>query len=267
MRPNKKIQQGDINSPPKIRHARLEKTKRSSSAALNGDDQYAWAVSYSDMLMVLMSFFVIFFSFDQSKRENVLTDIAVQIQTGAKKKTPQASHGDSGQPQANNQATKNNAVKAGAQGTAANASSVDSIMNSVADQKTKQIPGIRFEKTDDKDRLVIHLSNDLYPPRGVDLTGVAIAELNAIFTLLKPHAKNIDLYFVGHTDPSPVTSKSRYLTNNFALASIRAVRAIDFAEKSGFAMDHLFTQGPGSNWRKSRSLSIIVQNRVESLSH
>lgn len=257
MRPNLKIIQKRDLPEQKIRHARLDRKKIGSSTTFNSEDQHSWAVSYSDLLMVLMSFFIIFFSFDQTKRDGALSEISVQLKNGSKFNTAAS-------PATNY--SKETGIAINTAGNSFNVTPVDAIMNSVSGSNMDRIRGVHFEKTDEMNRIVVHLSDDLYQPRAVDLSDKAKTELNLVLELLKPYANDLDLYFVGHTDPSPLTRKSVYLTNNFALASIRAVRAIDFAEQQGFAMDHLFTQGPGSNWRHTRSLSIIVQNRV-ALSH
>ncbi|RYZ56260.1 MAG: hypothetical protein EOP07_12820, partial [Proteobacteria bacterium] len=58
-----------------LRHVRIEHKK----AQLSAEDSASWAVSYSDMLMVLMSFFIIFFSYDESKRSTILSELSTEM--------------------------------------------------------------------------------------------------------------------------------------------------------------------------------------------
>ena len=71
----------EVKTAPKaesyLRQVRIE---RRSKAQIASEDMQSWAVSYSDMLMVLMSFFVIFFSFEDKKRDDLVSQISLEMQ-------------------------------------------------------------------------------------------------------------------------------------------------------------------------------------------
>src|SRR5690606_32388287 len=69
---------------------------RKQKSQIVNEDGNSWAVSYSDMLMVLMSFFVIFFSFEGEQREKIISRIAVDINDQTNKGTGGSGGSNSG---------------------------------------------------------------------------------------------------------------------------------------------------------------------------
>ncbi|MEY4066263.1 MAG: OmpA family [Pseudomonadota bacterium] len=70
--------------------------ERRKSAAFATDDSQTWAVSYADMLMVLMSFFVLFFSTDKKNGQNMLDKVASHLKNDRQLQVSQTAEGKMG---------------------------------------------------------------------------------------------------------------------------------------------------------------------------
>jgi flagellar motor protein MotB len=200
------------------------------------DDGHAWAVSYADFLMVLLSFFVIFFSIDSNKKETLIDNIVAK--SGFDK-------------------TKGSGGKESDR-TLASFSTLPSGIQEVGDS----LEGFFVEKVDGKQKLYIYLDDDIYLPGKIDLPPKQIENLKQILRNLEPFNGKINITFIGHTDKSVVsTSKSNYVKDNFDLSSLRATRALQQAVKADFDPSHMFAQGVAEHTRGSRTLSLVITPR------
>ncbi|HEY1079064.1 MAG TPA: hypothetical protein VGE46_03170, partial [Bdellovibrio sp.] len=83
---------------------------------------------------------------------------------------------------------------------------------------------------------------------------------------LKPYASQLNFYFEGHTDKDPLKkSRTTIVKDNFILSSLRASAALDIARTTGFPEDHMFIQAASSNIRNSRSLTIRISPKGDTL--
>lgn len=228
-----------IDPRASVRHVRIEHKR----VELSTDDSQSWAVSYSDMLMVLMSFFVLFFSYDEKKRDSMISDIALDMKGKISQvaDAPTSGHQDFSSPMITN-------VKA-------------SILS---------LP-INAKLSEREESLTIQLSGGLYAPKQFDLTDNAKSEVTKILETLKPYNAKVRIVFIGHTDSSVFTnSKNKYLENNFDLSSLRASRAMSLAVETGFDPAFLAIEAAASNLRNSRTLSIKIEPipvKVQALGH
>lgn len=200
------------------------------------DDGHAWAVSYADFLMVLLSFFVIFFSIDSSEKESLIDSIAAKSDFDKNK--------GSGGKQADRTVASYSTLPAGIQ------------------EVGEQLEGFFVEKVDGKQKLFIYMDDNIYPPGKIDLPAQHIEKLKEILTNLEPYNGKINITFIGHTDQSVVSkSRSKHIKDNFDLSSLRATRALQQAVKADFDPSHMYAQGVAEHTRGTRTLSLVITPR------
>lgn len=234
----------------KPRKLRVERMQRLPDAG--GEDSHSWAVSYADFLMVLLSFFVVFFSQDEKQR-GILIDII-----------------SSGQGKA--QAVAGGASAAGGAkatgGTASNpqdgptaaelAKETYASMKVIADR----MPGFDIKRDIEKQLVIMNFPDNIYGTGEFELKGQAAETLDDILIQLKTQINDFDVRFVGHTDDVQISRrKGKTLETNFDLSSLRASRALERAIKLGLPAEQLSTRGQAEFVRNSRTLSIVIVHR------
>ncbi len=225
------------DSEIELRHVRLE---RKAKTQISSDDGQGWAVSYSDMLMVLMSFFVIYFSFDDKQKESLVSKIAIEMRAKAGNSTKDLPSVAGSFSETEPQTAKHATPK------------ISDIVEKL------RAESISSEVSVDSDQLTIHLSDQVYASRQFAINKAIQMELGIILDTLSPFKEHVRITFIGHTDDSILQSQSKYLSNNLDLSSLRASRAISFAVGRGFDPRNLAIEAVASNVRNTRSLSIKV---------
>lgn len=203
------------------------------------------------MLMVLMSFFVLFYSADESKSKDVLKAITVSLvgqgsgEGGGAGGKAGALHALSGTP--------------GADGVPANSQEAGkSIMQHLIDA------GVDVSASKSPDAIEIKLPDNVFRKRQYKPNKDVRRTIEAIVDVLKPHADAIDVVFIGHTDSSKVVSnEDQHLADNYDLSSLRAVYALKYAISAGYPSPHLFAKAASWNDRETRSISIEVSRHKE----
>lgn len=213
------------NKPRTIRIERKEQVK-----VHEDDNQHLWAVSYSDFLMVLLSFFILFYSAEDSKRESLIQKIThhFSLDVGA------GPH-DGVAPQSRIPAN----IKA-------------------------SFPSLVFEESAKDESLYIHFPENFFAAGEYALGEQQKTTVNEILAKLKPASSELFITFEGHSDQSPITfakQRHQFLSSNFVLSSMRASSALEIAQKMGFDDNQLFVSAYSSNKRNSRSLTIRVTQR------
>lgn len=189
------------------------------------EDSHSWAVSYADFLMVLLSFFVIFFSLDGDKKEEVFQRLIA------------------GAPATDSKELKN---------------FNDRLPNGVNDVLTK-VEGLYVTRPDEKEKMFIYFEDNIYAPGQLDLNEVQVEKLKGILGKLEPFMKEVNITFIGHTDNVVVSaSKNRFISDNFDLSSLRATKALQQAVKAGFNPEKMFAKGVAEHSRGSRTLSLVI---------
>lgn len=226
------------------REKRLPRAERHDGIVVAEDEnQHLWAVSYSDFLMALLAFFILFFSMDDPPgRQKLIMQIAGEFK------------GD-----ASSTGLKSPGFGAGnGYGDAQNKRMPSALMTSL---KTMNV------KVDqEKESLVINLPDDFFMPGQYKVSSAHNPKIQAILDLLKPYGGKINIYFEGHADSSPLRlHKNDIIVDNFVLSSLRASTMLQLALGQGFPEKNLFIQAASSNIRNSRSLSIRVEPTEEVL--
>lgn len=223
---------GNVSLKAKVRPARIESAKPHS-----GEDENAhlWAVSYSDFLMVLLSFFIIFFSTDEDKKKSIVEEIVLLTQSEGRSSTD-------GPGEAAERSPANLPKK---------------IEASLKEDQQIQVEGEFKERT-----LIVHFPQNIYEKGSVVLKPIFQEQLVGFLRKLQPFEKEIELVFVGHTDDTPLRSlKSRGLYDNYDLSALRASTALRLGLKAGLPGRQLLIAGSAENIRNTRSLSVQVLPR------
>jgi flagellar motor protein MotB len=239
-----------------VRAIRLE---HSPDDEIASDDQHGWAVSYSDLLMVLMSFFVLFFSFDPVEKSGEKKDVIREISTVLMKKTDTHASGvpsDTTQTDAG-AGTGGSTAPVSAQETQVTPKERSVPLNAALEAAVKSL-GSNYSMESERDFLTVHLKDNVYAPRSRAVTGDVRDSLESLLLELKPFAANIDIYFIGHADTMQFGSTRGLVNDNHILSALRATEALEFAISMGFPSNRLFSTGAAENMRSSRTLSIKV---------
>jgi len=218
---------------------KLPRVERDEMSHVSEDEnQHLWAVSYSDFLMVLLSFFVLFFSAEAPQKQKLILELANHFSSS----DPANGSGDG------------NGTGPGSGNHRMPASVLASLKNL----------NVTVEK--EKESLIINFPNDLYGPGQHKMDKKKLALIENFLNIIKPYKGNVLLYFEGHADDSPIhRHKNNIVVDNFVLSSLRASSALGLARDMGFSEKSMFIQAASSNLRNSRSLSIRIEARGEVL--
>lgn len=238
-----------------VRSIRLE---HAPDDEITSDDQHGWAVSYSDLLMVLMSFFVLFFSFDPAEKAGG-KDVIKEISTVLMKKVDTHVSG-----------VASNTTQSGTGTGTAGSSALLSVQNTQVTPKERLVPlnaaleaalkslGGNYSMENERDFLTVHLKGDVYAPGSRAVTGEVRHSLEALLGALKPFAASIDIYFIGHADTKRFAPSRVIIKDNQILSALRGTEALEFAISKGFPSNRLFSTGAAENMRSSRTLSLKI---------
>lgn len=231
--------------PPRL--PRVNRTPHSSRvnsvlSLQSESNEHLWVVSYADLLMVLLCFFVLFFSQDKSSRDSLIHRILVRDLTAA---------------------------PSSASATAAAVTQLPSTDLATTSAPPKlpaalieSFQGLSLTTLKEGESLVLFFPDDIYGKGKINLPPAQEAMLLDLFKRLKPFAQEIDLTFVGHTDTTPVRqSASRGIADNFDLSAARAKGALSLASRFGYPIERLRVQGDAAFKRSSRTLSITLQEK------
>ncbi len=212
---------------------RLPRVDRDVEVKIHEDEnQHLWAVSYADFLMALLAFFILFFSMDEPRRDDLLHTLTMQFEKASLTKSAQADRMPNSIP---------GSVSA-------------DIMNQLKDLNVSFIPEGRS--------LLVNLPDDYFRPGRYRIDSKNRHVMTRLLELVKPYSDHVNIYFEGHSDEEPLArAKTPVLTDNLVLSSLRATSALNFAKEMGFHADHLFISGMGSGQRKTRTLSLRLEPR------
>ena len=206
---------------------------------LHEGDGHLWAVSYADLLMVLMSFFVIFFSFTDStgNGDAKSPDVVLQISAGLK------------------------AALKGEGGGGVAMPAVSRAPTALVDRPALEALGA--EVSESEKSIFVKLPDDIFDKRQFALSDSTKAKLESILEALRSNSERIELVIIGHADSSRVAGSNPYLSNNFDLSSLRALKAVQFLTDRGFPESNISAQGSSYGLRNSRTLSLRVRVKEE----
>lgn len=195
--------------------------------------QFLWAISYSDLLMVLMCFFIIYAEFSNLKKSdpilNVMKDEKV-VQTGSRDLSGK----------------------------------LITFKSVVLSEIVGQFDDASLLKQKDRSSLLVHLPEDVFRSGQFDLNSSLKKRLNHISKILTPYKDDVSVVFIGHTDQTPMKSNRRIIDSNFALSNLRAAKAVQYFVQQGYDPAFVSGQGVAEFDRQTRSISLRISERAGS---
>jgi len=195
-------------------------------------EEGVWAVSYADFLMVLLTFFILFFSIDS---KGPLAKVALSFQNGGK-----GAEADSASTPA---AT---GLSQGRKPASVHLEALSKLFKTSA-----------FKTENDRNgSLILTLPDDTY---GVGKYEAPAALLDRIAETLRPYDGKVAVQVIGHADPIGFPDgNSRVIGNNLTLSSFRAVLASEYLQK-GLPNTFISMRASQKSARKSRSLTLFIR--------
>lgn len=243
--------------------ARIERDAEEISVH-EDENAHLWAVSYSDFLMALLAFFILFFSIDPVEKDKLILNLAKDFssQTGAT--ISNSTNGKSGLNGSGSAAASgsgsNSAASSGGASNSADSNSEAKAPVRVPSSVFQSLANLNIKVDAEKNNLLINFPDDIFQVGQYRLRSAKIETLHSFLTLLKPYEGKVNIYFEGHSDNSPMKiHKNRVVNDNFVLSSLRANAALSLARDFGFSDKHMYIQAASSNSRNSRSLSVRIE--------
>lgn len=216
--------------PPKsVRPLSDLRVTRKTNIHVGHSDSHGWAVSYADLLMVLLSFFVLYFSFAD---ENPATVNAQMQRLALSMKGLSTEQID--------KATRK----------------PDSVAFSSLAEALK-IKGIHL--TQHEDFLLIELEEGAFASADFKVRPDLRAQIDAVYDRLEPFKSNLSLTIIGHADKRPLAPRNAYLRDNFDLSSMRALTVLKYVLKKGFPENQAAARAASSFDRDARSVTFEVR--------
>ncbi len=191
-----------------------------------GSSEGLWAISYADFLMVLLSFFIIFFSVD-SKNPSTVSNIILDLQkigSGAESEDQVVPSQRSG-----NKETLNSIYKA--------------------------FDGEYVVDRNNNEKVVLKMPDNIFGPSDYS---PPVKFLEKIIKLLAPHKNDVYIKVIGHSDTISFVNKgTRVVNNNLTLSSIRASYTANYI-KAFYPELKVATEADDQNSRRTRSLTIEI---------
>lgn len=224
-------------------------------------DSNPWAVSYSDLLMVLMSFFIIFFSFEDAKPvpdsvkkiADFLTDSKIVNQLRPEDQLANTTTAQSTAPGAITQAPTD---------------TDKSTQNRLAERLSDLMaPSAGFvSETTLADGLIIEFNGNIFGSGKWNVDQKLSAQLDLFVSALMAQSESIEIEVIGEADRQPVTLKpGKIATDNLILSSLRASSVVKYLTKKGFSEGNLKASGVGSTRSGKRSVSLKVTSKIPAL--
>jgi chemotaxis protein MotB len=230
--------------PPGREHkAMARKIRKIFEADDEGDSAVthsSWAVSYADMVTLLLCFFIMFFNVDKkdvppAKKENMLLSISKQFQkfTHNEKTSSQGSQ-------------KPESTKTGGPSVAGGNVGHSSDFVAVLDH-LKTIPNAKIIET--QDNLELQLANvEFFAKGSTKLTSSGKSNVKLVYSVLKPYRDKVFIEIIGHSDSMPVSNKAalmlkRKFSTNLELSTLRAMEVFVFMKGLGMVPGNIVISG------------------------
>lgn len=245
---------------------RLPRVERSDEAEPDQEENLLWAVSYSDLLMVLMSFFVIFFAASKNKREAVFKDVNVALNKNVQGEEALGT-GKGGSDGAGDKGYKDGMSPVLTEEEYAEYKKQAEQQAAVEAKIKKSVSvglsslGINLDVTNNPLSMTVNFPDDLYSSGQFDVNRRTKLLLNEIFNIITTHQSELDVHFIGHSDANPLKNGNAYISSNYSLSALRAAKALEYSIKLGYPQDQLYAKGGAANLRNSRTLSVKLVMR------
>ncbi len=236
------VKQLKVQGLRKIEDLQVERRRSSHGPAHGGE---GWAVSYADMLMVLLSFFVMFFSLKEESPQTFndeLSKISLSMKSLGENRSAGATAPAGHQPAS----------------VAENATSHPAVGKDYsALAEALKIEGITV--INEKSQLVLTLDDTAFAKANYSPNGRILGKVDQIVERLRPYSGKVQVTIVGHTDASRLRPRNDFLQDNFDLSSLRALRVLKHVLAKGFPENRATARAASSFDRDARSVSFVIQ--------
>lgn len=235
-----------FSGPAKPRLGRIEVVRRSGESLhrIHQTDDHTWAVSYADFLMVLLSFFIIFFS-QSDGAENVIFKITQELGK------------NSGQQGSANQSSTAPEKAGNFSGQHPGAGPLDRM--ALSKELKKEFSNFTFMENEKERAISILLPENIYNSGAYHLQDEAKQQFAELVKRLLPFKNAITITITGHTDISSVTpSRLKKFGDNTELSSLRAYYATKQLIELGFSEEQVRIKTLLREQRNSRTLSLQI---------
>ncbi|MBC7715069.1 MAG: hypothetical protein H7177_17110 [Rhizobacter sp.] len=207
----------------------------------HGSDEL-WAISYGDMITLLLSFFVIYFSIDPKKTDqekvdnHLITHFKMLDLTETKKST----------------------------------SVMQFEKNHIGDApKFEPLKNAKITKIDDR-LLVTFDSMEFFKTADIDPNNQGIATLQAFAAKFMPYAGMYKVSIKAFTDTRAVKNGHRF-KDNLELSALRALAALRIMQKAGIPLSRMEIAGYGemnklSTLVDSKQLAVLTEKEIKNIS-
>lgn len=199
---------------------------RKSNVDLHHGDGHGWAVSYADLLMVLLSFFVMYFSFaeeDPNSAHDKLKQIALAMK---------------------------------GEGATAAQRKPDSVDFSNLEDVLK-IEGVKVTQKDD--HLLVELEQGVFGSGDYRINSGLQKQVDVVVEKLTPFKESLAIMVIGHADKRPLVPRNEFLRDNFDLSSLRALNVLKRVIAKGVPENRASARAASSYDRDARSITFEIR--------
>ena len=257
------------------------KMRRSNSAshqhAEEADGEGSWAISYGDMITLLLAFFILFFSLEKPAPKGVnkmkaqlMSDLNAQEVSGgsagagkaqgADAKGADAKGADANVATAKPAAGKEDADKAGSQQAASASAGAAASAGSTSVEQTKVTYPKDFEGVayDVKEKLLVEFPDiSFFDSAQVELNDAGRKNIAEFGKKFAPYARDFNLVIQAYADPRKVRPDVHRFKDNLELTALRSIATMRELKKAGVPLSRMRTAGFGELILTARDLDSV----------
>lgn len=205
-----------------------------------------WAVSYADMVTLLLCFFILFFGDkrpDAQKKEQQ-NEIMLSISNQFQKSATSSGQVKGGTPSV---AKVSEPVAIPSPTTPAGLAGSHNVNINVMLSEFKKITAASVHAAGDQIELQI-ADVEFFNKGSVKLTSAGVKQVKRVYDVLRPFQDQIFVEIIGHSDPTPISASTvrhqqRKFTTNLELSTLRALGVFNYAMKLGMPADSMVISG------------------------
>jgi len=201
------------------------------------DSEGSWAVSYGDMVTLLLSFFIIFFTTDPKQGTKQRVELKISLIETLKNKS---SH--------NSETGNNETVNVGNNKEEGIDKKILKDWNGVAHEKGNHII-IEFPYT------------SFFNSAKTELTKEGKEAIANFVKVYMPYAGNYNIGIRAYADKRKVLKKSRKFADNLELSALRSIATMRVLQESGIPLNRIRTGGYGELILTASELSEVPANK------
>lgn len=190
--------------------------RRKKRHSEESDTEGTWAISYGDMITLLLSFFVIFFTtdFDKNKEEDLSRNLILQMEGLFREVKIERATAD--------------------------------INHAVSPSLFKESKQVKVEQTKlGKNLLVVFKNASFFDFGEVDLRNNTELYFKDFSKAILPFLGQYKLHIKAFTDKTPVSKRSKRYKDNLELSALRSIAAMRELQKSGIPLKKMVIAGHG----------------------